>query len=72
MAKNDYGNNDELFVDVNGKTINKGDRVVWYDPELRARDLSRVWDVYDMGGDIVYIADEHGEAEVYANELEVI
>lgn len=35
-------------------------------------DLKRIWTVYDMGGDIVYIADDYGEAEVFPQELKVM
>lgn len=68
----DFEEFDDEFVDKNGNPIQKGSKVIWYDPEKSARDLKRVWTVYDMGGDIVYIADDYSEAEVYPNELKVI
>lgn len=72
------GNNDfdefenEEFVDKDGQPIQKGSKVIWFDPERSARDLKRIWKVYDMGGDIVYIADDYGEAEVFPQELKVV
>ena len=63
---------EEEFIDRKGNPIQKGSKVIWYDPEKSARDLRRVWTVYDMGGDIVYISDEFGEAEVYPQELVVV
>lgn len=58
--------------DINGKTIKKGCQVIWHDPETDAQDLSRVWEVYDVSEDIVYIADDYSEAEVLPNEIEVV
>jgi vacuolar-type H+-ATPase subunit H len=63
---------EEEFIDRKGNPIQKGSKVIWYDPERSARDLKRVWTVYDMGGDIVYIADDYGEAEVFPQELKVV
>lgn len=62
----------EEFVDKDGQPIQKGSNVIWFDPERSARDLKRMWTVYDMGGDIVYIADDYGEAEVFPQELKVV
>ena len=63
----------EEFVDKDGQTILKGSKVIWFDPERSARDLlKRIWTVYDMGGDIVYIADDYGESEVFPQELKVM
>lgn len=62
----------EEFVDKDGQPIQKGSKVIWFDPERSARDLKRIWTVYDMGGDIVYIADDYGEAEVFPQELKVV
>lgn len=62
----------EKAFDKNGKEIKIGDGVVWYDPQKETMDLKRVYEVYDIKGDIVYISDEYGEAEVLPNELKVI
>lgn len=59
-------------TDRNGKEINVGDSVRWYDPDTDARDLSRVYGVYEVRGEIVCIADEFSEVEVYPFELELI
>ena len=61
-----------MYQDINGKEIRVGSKVIWYDPEVEARDLTRVWEVWKAEGDIVNISDEYGEAEVLANELEVV
>jgi len=63
---------EEEFIDRKGQPIHKGSKVIWYDPERSARDLKRVWTVYDMEGDIVYIADDYSEAEVLPEELKVV
>ena len=67
-----FDEEEDIFVDKNGNRIKVGSKVIWYDPELSARDLERVWRVYDIGGDIVYIADNYGEAEVFPHELKVV
>ena len=69
-----YGTGDEAeeYVDRNGRQIIVGSKVIWYDPEEDARDLTRVYDVDDIGSDMVYISDEFSEAEVLPQELEVV
>ena len=32
-----------MVVDRNGKKLNVGDCVLWYDPDEETRDLNRVW-----------------------------
>lgn len=70
------GTNFDLFqvivTDRNGKEITNGSKAIWYDPDPAARDLSRVWEVYEVTEEIVHIADEYGEAEVLPSELEVV
>lgn len=68
----DTGDEAEEYVDRNGRQIIVGSKVIWYDPEEEARDLSRVYDVDDIGSDMVYISDEFSEAEVLPQELEVV
>ena len=58
--------------DKNGKEIKVGDKVVWYDPELLARDSERIWEVYELRGEIVCINDDFSEAEVFPSELEIV
>lgn len=61
-------------VDMNGNPIKVGSKVKWYDPDESARDLSRVWSVFDVksDGETVCISDDYSEAEVLPQELEVI
>lgn len=59
-------------LDRNGKEIEIGSHVIWYDPEIDARDLDRVWTVDDYTDDIVQISDEYSEAEVYPSEIEIV
>jgi hypothetical protein len=68
----DTGDEEEECVDRNGRQIIVGSKVIWHDPEEEARDLSRVYDVDDIGSDMVYISDEFSEAEVLPQELEVV
>ena len=71
------GDEEEEYIDRNGRQIIVGSKVIWYDPEEEARDLKNVWTVWKMTGDIVYINIEQngqyvGEAEVFPQELEVV
>lgn len=58
------------------KSIKVGDKVKWYDPEEKARNLSIVWTVDEIRGDlsdedtIILITSEYGSvAEVFQSEL---
>ena len=60
----------------NIKTLQVGDKVKWYDPEIEARDLSIVWTIDEIRGSlddedtIILITSEYGsEAEVLQKEL---
>ena len=55
--------------DRNNVEIKVGDKVIWYDPAIDARDLSRVWIIDKITDEIVYISDDFSESEVFANEL---
>ena len=55
--------------DRNNVEIKIGDKVIWYDPAIDARDLSRVWTIDKITDEIVYISDDFSESEVFANEL---
>ncbi len=59
----------ERVFDKNNVEIKVGDNVIWYDPEIEARDLSRVWTIDRITDEIVYISDDFSESEVFANEL---
>ena len=59
----------EKTFDRNNVEIKVGDKVIWYDPAIDARDLSRVWMIDKITYEIVYISDDFSEAEVFANEL---
>lgn len=61
-----------MIKDRKGTEIKLGSKVLWYDPDEDYRDLSRVWTVYEITEDIVYLSDEFGETEVYPTEIEVI
>jgi hypothetical protein len=61
-----------MAKDINNKRIKVGSHVIWYDPEVECRDLTRVYEVFDISDDMVCIADDYSEAEVYASELEVV
>lgn len=61
-----------MIKDRKGNRIHLGSKVLWYDPEEDARDLSRVWTVDELDEEIVFISDDFSEAEVYPNELEVV
>lgn len=59
----------EKAFDRNNVEIKVGDKVIWYDPAVDARDLNRVWVVDRITEEIVFISDNFSEAEVFANEL---
>lgn len=59
----------ERTLDRNKAEIKVGDKVIWYDPEIDERDLSRVWIIDNITNEIVHISDNFSEAEVYANEI---
>jgi len=63
---------EEEYLDRNGRKIIVGSKVIWYDPQEEYRDLTRIYDVDDLEGDIVYISDEYSEVEVFPKELEVV
>ena len=62
----------KIVFDREGNHLHIGDKVIWYDPEEEARDLSRIWTIDDVSPDIVNISDEYSEAEVLPNELKRI
>ena len=59
----------EKTFDRNNVETKVGDKVIWYDPAIDARDLSRVWTIDKITDEIVYISDDFSESEVFANEL---
>lgn len=61
-----------MVKDRNGNKIKIGDKVTWFDPDETARDLERVWEVYDLSDEIVFITDDYSEAEVLPSEVIVI
>ena len=58
--------------DINGKEIKVGQHCIWHDPEVEYQDLSRVWEIYGITEEIIFIADENGEAEALPNEIEIV
>jgi len=62
-------NKDVHFERTDDCSLKVGDKVLWYDPEVSARDLSRVYEVKEIKGEILLIADDYSEAEVTLNEL---
>lgn len=59
--------------DRKGKALKKGQKVIWYDPEVEARDLSTVYVVDKVHNeDVVMISNEFSEAEVCPRELEIV
>lgn len=60
--------------DEDGFPLQVGDKVIWHDPNGETDD-SRVWEVYDIKGDVVCISTDepfHSEAEVWGNELSIV
>jgi hypothetical protein len=63
---------ENLKLDINGEELHIGDKVVWHDPDEEYRDLTRVYEIFDIQGDIISISDEYGESEVYSSELKKV
>ena len=61
-----------IVKDRKGKVLKEGDSVIWYDPEEEARDLGRVYKVCEVSDEVVLIADDDSEAEVFPEELEIV
>lgn len=61
-----------IVKDRKGRVLKEGDSVIWYDPEEEARDLGRVYKVYEVSDEVVLIADDDSEAEVFPEELEIV
>ena len=61
-----------IVRDRKGMVLIEGDSVLWYDPEEEARDLGRVYKVYEVSDEVVLIADDDSEAEVFPEELEIV
>ena len=66
---------------MNAYDIEIGTRVKWNDPAIaefkegkeRELQMSRVFEVVDiMNEEVVLIADEYGEGEVFVDELDII
>ena len=59
--------------DRKGKALKKGQKVIWFDPEVEARDLSEVYLVDKIHNEeIVLISNDYSEAEVSPSELEIV
>lgn len=53
-----------------GKSLELGEPVIWADPDEEARDLNRVWTIFDVQSEeLVRIHDISSEAEVNPKEL---
>lgn len=59
--------------DRKGKSLKVGQKVIWFDPEVEARDLSEVYVVDKIyNEEIVLISNKFSEAEVNPCELEIV
>lgn len=61
----------KTMKDKNGKKLKIGDCVIWHDPDETTRDLSRIWAIDKIKGEVITISDDYSEAEVYSNEIEL-
>ena len=59
-------------LDMKGRFLHGGDKVIWYDPDVKHRDLQRVWTVDSISEELITIFDEFSEAEVFPNELKIV
>ena len=58
--------------DCNNVEINIGDTVIWFDPDLQFKDVTRFYDVIKIDEDIITISDKYTELEVFPYEIEII
>lgn len=59
--------------DRKGKSLKVGQKVIWFDPEVEARDLSEVYVVDKIHNEeVVMISNDYSEAEVNPCELEIV
>lgn len=73
VAAAEYLEIPKIPTDKNGNPIEVGTKVRWYDPDESARDLKRIYTIYEEPTeDMVKIADDFSEAEVYPEELEIV
>lgn len=61
-----------IMKDCNNREINIGDTVIWFDPDLQFRDITRFYIVDKMDDDLITISDKYTELEVFPNEIEII
>lgn len=62
--------------DINGDKLSVGDKVIWYDPEEKCRQLDRIYTISKINGyhndDIILLTDEISEVETIASEIEKV
>lgn len=58
--------------DCNNKEIHLNDTVIWYDPDLQHKDITRFYNVDKIEGDVITISDKFSQMEVFNVEIEVI
>ena len=58
--------------DMNGNRLRVGQMVLWFDPDVEARDLSRVYTIYEIREDFLLIGDEYSEEEVLPSEVLIV
>ena len=59
--------------DRKGRAWKKGQKVIWFDPEVEARDLTEVYVVDKIHNEeVVMISNDYSEAEVSPSELEIV
>lgn len=72
ITEKEVDGGDETQYDMDGNPVHINDKVIWYDPDVEARDLERIYTVYDVHGEIVRISDDYSEAEVFSEELKIV
>lgn len=58
--------------DCNNREIHLNDTVIWFDPDLQFRDVTRFYNVDKIDEDLITISDKYTELEVFPHEIEVI
>ena len=58
--------------DCNNKEIHLNDTVIWFDPDLQFKDITRFYNIIRINEGIITISDKYTELEVFPHEIEII
>ena len=69
----------DFYYGSSARYFRVGDKVKWndpaiddFEPEEREFQNARIFEIYEIKGEVIGIADEYGDSEVFAGELEIV